>query len=408
MALMFLLLALAPVAAWLHLLSTHWIAVLASIGAGVASWLGGLLAQVFWRPLADLTLRFSHVLLARIYPTLDYDPSQGLLGTGSFLVEIAPECSGYEGIALVTVFVALYLWIFRKSLSFPRAFLLFPVGIAAIWLANVLRITALIVIGTSISPEVAVGGFHSQAGWISFTLIALGLIAISHRLRLSARSHTSFDIAAPEQGSVAVALLAPLLALMATSMLTSAMASGLDAFYPLGVIVTAAVLWRFRHAYGPINWSWSWQPVAIGAAVFAIWMFLEPSSMRGDRTLAARLSDWPAWLALAWILFRIIGSVVTVPIAEELAFRGYLTRKLVDRDFQAVPLGRFTWLSFVGSSVLFGLLHNRLLAGTLAGAGFALALYHRGRLGDAIVAHATSNALIAIAVVIGGQWGLWT
>ena len=42
-----------------------------------------------------------------------------------------------------------------------------------------------------------------------------------------------------------------------------------------------------------------------------------------------------------------------------------------------------------------------------AGAGFALALYRRGHLGDAIVAHITSNALVAVAVLGAGRWELW-
>jgi len=46
-----------------------------------------------------------------------------------------------------------------------------------------------------------------------------------------------------------------------------------------------------------------------------------------------------------------------VPIAEELAFRGYLIRKLVSADFEKVALGHFTWVSFLGSSILFGSLH---------------------------------------------------
>src|SRR5437773_1568880 len=83
-------------------------------------------------------------------------------------------------------------------------------------------------------------------------------------------------------------------------------------------------------------------------------------------------------------------AIVAAPVAEELAFRGYLTRRLIAADFRSVPLGRFSWLSFVVSSVLFGLMHDRLLAGTLAGMLYALALYRRGELCDPVLAHATT------------------
>ena len=63
-----------------------------------------------------------------------------------------------------------------------------------------------------------------------------------------------------------------------------------------------------------------------------------------------------------------LGAVLLTPIAEELAFRGYLIRKLVlvSGDFEKV-IPHFTLISFFGSSVLFGFLHSQWIAGTLAG-----------------------------------------
>jgi CAAX prenyl protease-like protein len=98
----------------------------------------------------------------------------------------------------------------------------------------------------------------------------------------------------------------------------------------------------------------------------------------------------------------------TEHLAEELAFRGYVIHKLVTQDFETVPLGRFTWFACLLSSILFGLLHGRWLAGTLAGIGYALALRQRGQLADAIVAHMTTNALIAAYVLSHQAWGLWS
>jgi hypothetical protein len=40
--------------------------------------------------------------------------------------------------------------------------------------------------------------------------------------------------------------------------------------------------------------------------------------------------------------------------------------------------------------------------------GYALALYRRGSLTDAVVAHATTNALLAAYVLTTGSWALWT
>ena len=98
---------------------------------------------------------------------------------------------------------------------------------------------------------------------------------------------------------------------------------------------------------------------------------------------------------------------MTVPIAEELAFRGFLYRRLVDADFERVSFRQFTWVAFAVSSVLFGVMHGRWLAGTLAGMCYALVMYRRGELGDAIAAHAITNAMIAAYVLATGHWLLW-
>jgi membrane protease YdiL (CAAX protease family) len=67
-----------------------------------------------------------------------------------------------------------------------------------------------------------------------------------------------------------------------------------------------------------------------------------------------------------------------------------------------------TALSIVLSSAAFGLMHGQhWIVGTLAGLAFAGALRWRGRMGDAVVAHAVSNLLLAAWVLGTGDWGQW-
>ena len=334
-------------------------------------------------------------------------PEESVVGTRAFSVRVAPQCSGFEGMGLILVFLAAVLALWRRSYRFPHALLLLPLGVAAIWLANVLRISLLVAVGVRISPAVAAGGFHSQAGWLAFNLISLGLVLASRRVRFFARSDPDADKA--EFNNPTAAYLVPLLASLATTMVTGAFSSGFDRFYPFRVLTVAAALWYFRGDYAALRWSWSRTAVAIGAGTFVLWMALEPAPTGSvaETELAwglARLG--PIW-GTVWLAFRVAGSVVTVPIAEELAFRGYLTRRLIAAEFQELPLGRFTWPSFLISSAVFGLLHGRWLAGMLAGMAYAVALYRRGELADAMVAHATTNALIALYVLASGSWSLW-
>jgi exosortase E/protease (VPEID-CTERM system) len=409
------LLALAPGHFWLRLIRQEQMSLLFGCLLGLCAWMliGMLVRQEaplgqkeFWNSLAVPTLQLVHSLLGWVYSDLVYQPERFLLGTADFQVEISYACSGIEGISLITVFLAIYLWLFRKELRFPQAFWLFPLGIITIWLANALRIAILVVIGASFSSEIAAWGFHRQAGWIAFTLIALGAIALSNRLQFFAA--TQPDVPVRTAKPLAAALLVPFLVLMAVSMVSSAFSSGFDTLYPLRVVAIVIALYYFRKAYAGLGWRWTWHAPAIGAAVFIIWILLEPDIDSSKTALSQGLAELTSGSAAAWLVFRVLGSVITVPLAEELAFRGYLIRKLIAKDFENVPLVQFSWFSFMLTSVLFGLLHERWIAGTLAGMCYALALYRRGQIGDAVIAHMTTNALIAIFVLTQARWSLWS
>jgi hypothetical protein len=69
-----------------------------------------------------------------------------------------------------------------------------------------------------------------------------------------------------------------------------------------------------------------------------------------------------------------------------------------------VPFEQFTWLSFLVSSIAFGVLEPNWLAGIFAGMIFAAAMYRRGLLSDAIVAHVTSAGLLFALATIADKW----
>ena len=324
------------------------------------------------------------------------------------------ECSGYEGIGLICAMLGAYLLLFRKDLRFPQALLLLPLGVVIIWSFNVLRIVLLVLVGASGRPDVALGGFHSQAGWLGFNIVGLGLVAISRQFRFFTKAgpsaeSPSLDIAVTNPTAV---YLGPMLAIVATAMITGAMSNGqFDGLYPARVVAAGLAFWGLRKGYSGLRLSWSWPALGIGILVFALWMVLEPlyatAPEESSQTIPRALSGMPKFAAAAWLAFRVIGAVVMVPLAEELAFRGYLVRRLIAADFESVPAGRFTWPSFVVSSLLFGAMHQRWVAGTVAGMLYALAVRHRGCLGDAVLAHAVTNALIAVLVLTTGAWSLW-
>jgi CAAX prenyl protease-like protein len=83
-------------------------------------------------------------------------------------------------------------------------------------------------------------------------------------------------------------------------------------------------------------------------------------------------------------------------------------RRIASSDFESVGWRSFAWLPFLISSAAFGLLHGeRWLAGTIAGMLYALVMLRRGRIGEAVAAHAITNALLAAWVLSTGTWQLW-
>ncbi len=397
-----------PMEFWVPLLRRITAVLLTGVVVGLTAWAAGLLTLRAWGPLGQSTLWTVRGLLGLMGCDVVCDPAEFLIGTRTFQAVIAPECSGYEGIGLVWVFLGTYLWSFRQRLRFPQAWLLIPLGTVVMWLANSARIAAFVAVGTWVSADIAARGFHSQAGWLAFNAVALGLVLVSRRTQFFAKEGPAVDRQAVS--SPTVAALVPLFSIVAVTMITGAFTAGFDAYYPLRVLAAAGTLYYFRGAYAEIRHIPSWRAVAVGATTFAVWMALEPAAPSAGATsaLALGLAQLPKAGAMTWLAFRVVGSVITVPIAEELAFRGYLIRRLVASDFTTVRPGQFTWLSFVISSMLFGALHGRWLAGTLAGMAYALALYRRGEVVDAIVAHATTNALIAGFVLATGNWSLWS
>jgi len=143
--------------------------------------------------------------------------------------------------------------------------------------------------------------------------------------------------------------------------------------------------------------------------VFALWIALDRfAGPHIESGVPLSLATAPAAARITWLVFRVLAAVITVPIAEELAFRGFLLRRLISADFEFVSLRRWSLVAVVGSSLAFGLLHgDRWIAGTIAGLLYAAAQKWRGRIGDAVVAHGITNALIAVWVLWGGHWSLW-
>ncbi len=426
-----LALACIPFKTWVRTFrSTRRLWLYSSLAGGLA-WLMRYPLQSFWDASSSALGRILQVVafhsvkfvLRFFLPNVLVDANSFRIGTPNFTVIIAEACSGMEGLGLVLVFTLVWLWYFRRESRFPQALLLVPCALLCVWMLNILRIAALVLIGNAGGRDVAMVGFHSQAGWIAFTLVALAFSMATRKLRwvrrlpsysvatVASQSPLPLESTASEIGEspATAAYLVPFLAILGASFVSKAASGYFEWLYPLRFIAAVIALWHYRDEYRKLNWRFGWAAPLTGAATFLVWII--PSFWSQSSSTSALGSTLTALSPLArftWIAFRVLAAVVTVPMAEELAFRGYLARRVMGREFETMSFASLTAVSIAVSSIVFGLMHgHQWMVGIAAGVAFALVLRWRGRIGDAFIAHATSNLLLAAWVLLRGDWGQW-
>lgn len=156
--------------------------------------------------------------------------------------------------------------------------------------------------------------------------------------------------------------------------------------------------------------------VALGLAIAALWLapFLV---FEGLPRPAAEGAFDHALLgsAAATLAVRFVGFALVTPFMEELFVRSFLLRfiDVFDQraDFRSLPIGRFAWRSFLGTSAWFMVTHQtwEWVVALPTGILLNLWLYRRRRLGAVVLAHAVANAAIfAFVVLLGpGRPDLW-
>jgi CAAX prenyl protease-like protein len=181
-----------------------------------------------------------------------------------------------------------------------------------------------------------------------------------------------------------------------------------------GMAAVIAIVARTVLDFRIQRWAGS---IAIGIAVFALWIgpdllspgyrehWLFSNSITGhvQAGLPQAERDNIAVLAL-----RGLRASLIVPIIEELFWRAWLMRWLIQSDFAKVPMGTYSAQAFFIVAALFGAEH-----GPYWDVGFATGILYNWwmvrtkSLGDLILAHGITNACLSVYVVAAGKWEYW-
>lgn len=184
--------------------------------------------------------------------------------------------------------------------------------------------------------------------------------------------------------------------------------------YPIKAMVVFGLLLFFYRRYAELQLR-DLQKLAdtalslvVGVLVFILWINMDwefatiGASTGFDPTLIADDS-----VRRTLIAFRLFGAALVVPIMEELFWRSFLLRYIINADFSKVAIGLFSWPSFLIGAALFGLEHNLILAGVMAGVAYSLLLYRTKSIAQCVLAHAVTNLILGIYVLQSGQWQFW-
>ena len=184
--------------------------------------------------------------------------------------------------------------------------------------------------------------------------------------------------------------------------------------YPIKAFSVGLSLLYFRSRYSEITprdilkTGHTGISILTGILVFVLWVNMDwPSATFGspigynpaifeDHTLRGGI-----------IISRLMGAAVVVPVMEEIFWRSFLIRYIIKPDFIKVPIGQFTWISFLITTILFGLEHNLWLAGMIAGTAYNLLLYRTKSISQCIMAHAVTNLALGLYVLYTGEWQFW-
>jgi uncharacterized protein len=174
------------------------------------------------------------------------------------------------------------------------------------------------------------------------------------------------------------------------------------------------VCWPRDISLRPRYWLSS---TVIGIAVFMIWIapdYLIPGYRNhplfvNGITGQLHSSIQPDDLRSHWVLtWRTLRAALVVPIVEELFWRGWLMRWLIDTNFQKIRLGTYAPLAFWLTAVLFASEHGPYWdVGLITGVIYNYWLVRTRSLADCVLMHAVTNAVLSLFVIATAQWQYW-
>jgi CAAX prenyl protease-like protein len=185
--------------------------------------------------------------------------------------------------------------------------------------------------------------------------------------------------------------------------------------YAVKLVFVGLLAWHYRATWKDFQPRPNAGAIALGMMtgflVCGLWVGLDGhyptfNFLGGSRSAFDPFVLAPAW-RWAFLGVRLLGLVVLVPVFEELFWRSFLLRWLIDNDFTRMPIGKVTPLAAAATSVLFALAHPEWLPALLTGALWAWLLWWTRSLSACLISHATANLALGVYVIVTHAWKFW-
>ena len=186
---------------------------------------------------------------------------------------------------------------------------------------------------------------------------------------------------------------------------------------PIWVLVLAVACYLCWPPEIPLRPRFTFSSIVLGLLVFGLWIapdYLIPgyrqnpllsNSLMGHLHSSIRPNELQSSWVLAW---RTARAVLIVPVVEELFWRAWLMRWLVNSDFLKVPLGKYTPIAFWLTAILFASEHGPYWdVGLLTGIVYNYWMIRTKSVADCILTHAVTNAALSGFVIATAQWQYW-
>lgn len=229
--------------------------------------------------------------------------------------------------------------------------------------------------------------------------------------------------ATPDTWVLAWPYLAPMLGFLALTSIEGQLPTAPDGspsplWYPLAytlkVAVVTGLVWCYRVAWrdltprpGPLALALA---VVTGLVVIAAWVGLD-GRYPVPKFLGKRTAFDPAALSPAaragFLAVRLYGLVLLVPLIEELFYRSFLMRWMVDPDITRVPIGKVTLAGLGATTAVFGFSHPEWLPAVLTGLAWGWLVWQTRSVSACVVSHAVANLVLGAYVLATGEWKYW-